>query len=138
MIHLTRAYLFSASHRLHSERLSEEENWRVYGKCNNPHGHGHNYRLEVTVAGEIDSATGMVCNLTELDRFVAQNILDRFDHANLNQDKELFSDVVPTSENVCRVIFEIVKNGFKPAKVQSVWLGETSLNAFEYSEGTDS
>ena len=137
MIYLTRAYLFCASHRLHSDRLSEEENWRVYGKCNNPHGHGHNYRLEVTLAGEIDSATGMVCSLSELDDFVEQNILDRFDHAHLNRDKELFSDTVPTSENVCRAIFGIVKGGFKQAKVQKVWLGETSLNSFEYLEEAD-
>lgn len=133
MIYLTRAYLFSASHRLHSERLSEEENWRVYGKCNNPYGHGHNYRLEITVAGKMDPRTGMVCDLDQLDRFVEKNILERFDHANLNRDKELFVDAVPTSENLCRAIFEILKDGFRPAKVHKVWLGETSLNSFEYA-----
>lgn len=134
MIYLTRAYLFSASHRLHSDRLSEEENWRVYGKCNNPHGHGHNYRLEVTLAGDIDPATGMLCDLGELDRFVEEKILERFDHANLNEDKQVFAEAVPTSENLCRAIFQLLKEGYKQAKVHKVWLGETSSNSFEYSE----
>ena len=82
--HLTRRYLFSASHRLHSAEMSEEENRRVYGKCNNPYGHGHNYALEVTVAGQVDARTGMVCDLVELDDFVGREVLERFGHENLN------------------------------------------------------
>ena len=82
--HLTRRYMFSASHRLHSPQLSDEENRATYGKCNNPHGHGHNYMLEVTVSGQVDEATGMVCNLVDLDGFVQQEILERFDLQNLN------------------------------------------------------
>ena len=136
-MYLTRKIEFSASHYYHNPALSPEENRRIFGKCNNPNGHGHNYRLEVTVAGEIDSSTGMVCNLSELDSFVEQNILDRFDHAHLNRDQELFTDTVPTSENVCRAIFGIVKGGFKLANLQKVWLGETSLNSFEYLEEAD-
>ena len=79
--HLTRRYLFSASHRLHSAEMSAEENLATYGKCNNPHGHGHNYTLEVTVSGPVDPATGMVCNLVDLDGFVEREVLSRYDLA---------------------------------------------------------
>ena len=82
--HLTRRYMFSASHRLHSDAMSEAENAATYGKCNNPYGHGHNYALEVTVSGPVDETTGMVCNLVDLDGFVQREILDRFDLENLN------------------------------------------------------
>ena len=77
--YLTRRYMFSASHRLHSDAMSEQENVATYGKCNNPHGHGHNYALEVTVGGPVDERTGMICNLADLDSFVRHEILDRFE-----------------------------------------------------------
>src|SRR5450755_1867945 len=80
--HLTRRYMFSASHRLHSDQMSEEENRATYGKCNNPYGHGHNYMVEVTVSGAVDDHTGMVCNLADLDSFVRAEILERYDHRN--------------------------------------------------------
>jgi 6-pyruvoyltetrahydropterin/6-carboxytetrahydropterin synthase len=82
--HLSRRYLFSASHRLHSEAMSSEENQLTYGKCNNPYGHGHNYVIEVTVSGTVDEKTGMVCNLTDLDGFIEREVLARYDHENLN------------------------------------------------------
>ena len=82
--HLTRRYMFSASHRLHSDAMSDAENAATYGKCNNPYGHGHNYALEVTVSGPVDESTGMVCNLVDLDGFVQREILQRFDLENLN------------------------------------------------------
>ena len=82
--YLTRRYMFSASHRLHSDGMSDAENAAVYGKCNNPFGHGHNYALEVTVSGSVDPSTGMVCNLVDLDGFVQSQLLDHFDHSNLN------------------------------------------------------
>ena len=82
--HLTRRYMFSASHRLHSDEMSEEENRATYGKCNNPYGHGHNYMLEVTVSGPVNDQTGMVCNLVDLDRFVRKQIVERYDHQNLS------------------------------------------------------
>ncbi len=81
--HLTRRYMFSASHRLHSEQMSEEENRATYGKCNNHYGHGHNDMIEVTVSGPVDDQTGMVCNLVDLDGFVHNHILERYDHQNL-------------------------------------------------------
>ncbi len=78
--YLTRRYLFSASHRLHSDKLSGQQNSATYGKCNNPHGHGHNYSLQVTVSGQVDPETGMVCNLADLDDAVERTVLQRFDH----------------------------------------------------------
>ena len=100
--HLTRRYLIAASHRLHSDAFSDEENQSVYGKCNNPHGHGHNYAVEVTVSGQVDPRTGMVCNLVDLDRCCKREIIDRFDHQNLNLLPE-FADEVPTTENLAEV-----------------------------------
>jgi 6-pyruvoyltetrahydropterin/6-carboxytetrahydropterin synthase len=130
--HLTRRYIFSASHRLHSDELSESENLATYGKCNNLYGHGHNYALEVTVSGEVNSQTGMVCNLVDLDDAVRREVLDRFDHENLNVRQE-FAAVVPTTENLSEVIFNILKQSFTAAHLEKVWLEETMMNSFEYS-----
>ena len=129
--HLTRRYLFSASHRLHSAGMSAEENREIYGKCNNPHGHGHNYALEVTVSGRVDPATGMVCNLLDLDGFVEREVLSRYDVENLNTLEE-FSKTVPTTENLCIEIFEILHRGFDKAHLERVRLEETMMNSFEY------
>jgi 6-pyruvoyltetrahydropterin/6-carboxytetrahydropterin synthase len=130
--HLTRRYMFSASHRLHSPEMSEQENQRVYGKCNNPYGHGHNYALEVTVAGAIDPATGMVCNLVDLDTFIDREVLERFGHRNLN-DVDAFRALVPTTENLCIEIYRVLKRGFRGALLERVRLEETMMNAFEYA-----
>jgi len=97
--YLTRRYLFSASHRLHSADMPEDWNRETYGKCNNPYGHGHNYQVEVTVSGAVDPSTGMVCNLVDLDNFVHAEILERFDRQNLNTLPE-FKQLVPTTENL--------------------------------------
>jgi 6-pyruvoyltetrahydropterin/6-carboxytetrahydropterin synthase len=132
MIYLTRRYRFSASHRLHSPRLSEAENQRIYGKCSNPGGHGHNYALEVTVAGEPDRRTGMVVDLSRLDAFVEKEILERFDLACLNDDRDGFADKVPTTENLCVEIYRCLRAGFGDAGVDRVRLEETSLNSFTY------
>ena len=129
--HLTRRYVFSASHRLHCDELTEAENRAVYGKCNNPHGHGHNYALEVTVSGQVDLRTGMVCNLADLDSAVRDEILDRFDHVNLNLSPE-FSSQVPTTENLSVAIFDILKQTFRAAHLEKVRLEETGKNSFEY------
>jgi len=130
--HLSRRYLFSASHRLHSAEMSPEENRATYGKCNNPHGHGHNYTLEVTVSGQVDPKTGMVCNLVDLDGFVANEILDRYHLGNLNTMQE-FEVTVPTTENLCIHIFEILQRGFRNAHLERVRLEETMMNSFEYT-----
>ena len=129
--HLNRRYLFSASHRLHSDEMSEEENRATYGKCNNPYGHGHNYILEVTVSGPVDAQTGMVCNLVDLDRFVQRQVLERYGHQNLNLLPE-FASHVPTTENLCVAIYEIVKRGFRHAHLEKVRIEETMMNSFEY------
>jgi len=134
--YLTRRYWFSASHRLHSEAMSAKENLRVYGKCNNPHGHGHNYALEVTVAGPVDEATGMVCNLADLDAFVSENILERFGHENLNMLNE-FQDVIPTTENLCRELYGILDKGFAQARIEKVRMEETMFNSCEYAGGRE-
>jgi 6-pyruvoyltetrahydropterin/6-carboxytetrahydropterin synthase len=130
--YLTRRYLFSASHRLHSAEMSAAENLSTYGKCNNPHGHGHNYRLEVTVSGPVDDRTGMVCNLSDLDGFVEREVLSRYDLENLNTLQE-FAKNVPTTENLCVEIFEILQRGFHHAHLETVRIEETMMNSFEYS-----
>ena len=136
--HLTRRYRFSASHRLHSPQMGEEANRRVYGKCNNPYGHGHNYDLEITVTGSIDPATGMVVNLADLDRVVHEEILERFDHRNLNVEAEEFRSAVPTSENLLLAIHRRLSErwgrepGLRPARLAKVKLQETAANSFEF------
>jgi 6-pyruvoyltetrahydropterin/6-carboxytetrahydropterin synthase len=125
-----RRYTISASHRLHAEGLSAEENRAIYGKCNNPHGHGHNYMVEVLVGGEVAPETGMVINLTELDEVVRARVVDRFDHSNLNLDP-LFVNRVPTTENLCRVVFGLLKNVLPTGKLERVRVEETENNFFE-------
>ena len=130
--HLTRRYMFSASHRLHSDEMSDAENQTTYGKCNNPYGHGHNYMVEITVGGPVDAQTGMVCNLVDLDGFVRDQILERYDHQNLNVLPE-FASVVPTTENLCISIYEIMNRGFGKAHLEKVRIEETMMNSFEYA-----
>jgi 6-pyruvoyltetrahydropterin/6-carboxytetrahydropterin synthase len=129
--HLTRRYLFSASHRLHNDAMTAEENRATYGKCNNPHGHGHNYALEVTVSGRVDRRTGMVCNLADLDKVVREQVLERFDHENLNTLGH-FNSIVPTTENLCVLIYDILRRAFRAAHLEKVRLEETLMNSFEY------
>ncbi len=134
--HLTRRYMFSASHRLHSDEMSEEENRATYGKCNNPYGHGHNYMLEVTVSGPVNDQTGMVCNLVDLDRFVRKQIVERYDHQNLSLLPE-FVERVPTTENLCIAIYNIVNRSFRQAHLEKVRIEETMMNSFEYAGEND-
>ena len=134
--YLTRRYWFSASHRLHYEGMSASENQAVYGKCNNPYGHGHNYALEVTVGGQVNKSTGMVCNLVDLDSFVQEKILERFDRQNLNTLSE-FQRVVPTTENLCVEVYGILERGFRHAQVEKIRVEETMLNSFEYAGGRE-
>jgi 6-pyruvoyltetrahydropterin/6-carboxytetrahydropterin synthase len=135
-LELGRRYHFSASHRLHSAHLSEEENSRVFGKCNNPFGHGHNYVLEVSVSGKVDPATGMIANLADLDGFVERAVLQVFDHKSLNEDVAAFQEKVPTTENLCIDIYKRLKS-FSHAKLERVRIEETRNNSFEYA-GEDS
>jgi 6-pyruvoyltetrahydropterin/6-carboxytetrahydropterin synthase len=130
--HLSRRYLFSASHRLHSDAMSDEENHSTYGKCNNPYGHGHNYIVEITVSGQVDDQTGMVCNLADLDGFIEREVLARYGHQNLNTLPE-FAQEVPTTENLCIQIYKIMQRSFLHAHLETVRLEETMMNSFEYA-----
>jgi 6-pyruvoyltetrahydropterin/6-carboxytetrahydropterin synthase len=126
-----RRYMMSASHRLHSDALSTEENRAAYGKCNNPHGHGHNYVVEVLAMGPVDGETGMVIDLGVMDEMVRTRVLDRFDHANLNLDP-LFTRTVPTTENLCKAVYRLLEGSLAPAQLAHVRIEETENNFFEY------
>jgi 6-pyruvoyltetrahydropterin/6-carboxytetrahydropterin synthase len=128
--YLGRRYRFSASHRLHVDGFSDERNREVFGKCNNPFGHGHNYWLEIVLSGKVDPITGMVCNLVEIDEFAHQSLIAKFDHQNLNTLPE-FAALVPSTENLAIVIWEILK-GFTAAKIEKIRIEETPNNSFEY------
>jgi len=127
-----RRYMLSASHRLHTPALTAEANREAYGKCNNGHGHGHNYFVEVLVGGAVDAETGMVVDLVALDDKVLALVLDRFDHANLNLDP-LFADRVPTTENFCKAIFELLYEVLPAGELEHVRVEETENNFFECS-----
>jgi 6-pyruvoyltetrahydropterin/6-carboxytetrahydropterin synthase len=130
-LHLTRRYRFAASHRLDSAWLGGEQNRLVYGKCNNPYGHGHNYVVEIAVSGPVDPATGMIANLSELDAFVEREVIEPFDHTYLNEEIPAFRERIPTAENICIEIFNRLRE-FPRAKLERVRVEETSLNSFEY------
>jgi 6-pyruvoyltetrahydropterin/6-carboxytetrahydropterin synthase len=135
--YFSRRYRFSASHRLHSAAYSDEANQTTYGKCNNPHGHGHNYIVEVTAGGQVDRQTGMVCDMVKLDYAVSKKIVSRFDHTNLNLDQS-FRELVPTTENLCIEIYKILQPSFTAGELGAVDLvtvrvEETNNNSFEYS-----
>jgi 6-pyruvoyltetrahydropterin/6-carboxytetrahydropterin synthase len=123
--------MLSASHRLHTDALSAEENRAAYGKCNNPHGHGHNYVVEVLVGGTVDPETGMVVNMAALDEAVRGKVMERFDHTNLNLDP-LFVNRVPTTENLCKVVFGLLKDALPTGELERVRVEETENNFFEF------
>jgi 6-pyruvoyltetrahydropterin/6-carboxytetrahydropterin synthase len=133
-----RRYVLSASHRLHTDALSSEENRATYGKCDNPHGHGHNYVVEVLVGGAVSAETGMVVDMAALDNAVRSKVIDRFDHANLNLDS-LFVNRVPTTENLCRTVFGLLKDALPAGELEYVRVEETENNFFQcYDSGEDS
>ena len=137
---LSRRYRFSASHRLHVNRESDEWNRDLFGKCNNPFGHGHNYTLQVTVKGPVDAATGMVVNLADLDGFVRREVLERFDFANLNEEP-VFQHRTPSTENLAVVLWGILEPfaaAHAPLCLQRVRVEETSNNAFDFYGGARS
>jgi 6-pyruvoyltetrahydropterin/6-carboxytetrahydropterin synthase len=129
--HLNRRYHFSASHRLHTAAYDAAKNQAVFGKCNNPHGHGHNYTVQVTLSGQVDPSTGMVCNLADLDAFAQTNLLARFDRMNLNT-MDCFASTVSTTENLSIEIYRIFQN-FPAAHLERVHVEETSNNSFDYA-----
>jgi len=128
--HLSRRYHFAASHRLHVDALTPERNREVYGKCNNPFGHGHNYAVQITLSGPVDKTTGMVTNLGDLDAFAQREMLELFDHANLNT-LECFRDLVPSTENLCLELWRIFAQ-YPHATLERIRIEETGNNAFDY------
>lgn len=133
MTKLTKRYPFSASHRLHSPAFTPERNAELYGKCNNPHGHGHNYIVEVTVAGPVDERTGRIADLSTLDSLVRERVVSEFDHRNMNEDIPEFRELVPTTENVAEVIRRRLLAGWPKnfARLDRVRIFETRNNVFE-------
>jgi 6-pyruvoyltetrahydropterin/6-carboxytetrahydropterin synthase len=137
MFRVTRKYQFAASHRLHAPGLGGEENERLYGKCNNPYGHGHNYELEISVRGPVDEATGYAVNTQALDALVTREILEPFGHRNLNADVEAFATAVPTAENIGAEICRRLKRDWRSAfpgrypELEKIRIAETPRNIFE-------
>ncbi|HTQ58456.1 MAG TPA: 6-carboxytetrahydropterin synthase [Bryobacteraceae bacterium] len=138
MIRVTRTYHFPASHRLHAPQLSDAENRELYGKCNNPFGHGHNYEIAVSVRGPLDSRSGRAVELDRLDSLVQREVLEPFAHRNLNEEVDAFRTVVPTSENLGREVVRRLKRNWSAVfpegpQLEGVTIAETSRNAFAVS-----
>uniref|UniRef100_UPI00398EFC2F 6-pyruvoyl tetrahydrobiopterin synthase n=1 Tax=Pristiophorus japonicus TaxID=55135 RepID=UPI00398EFC2F len=132
VVQITRVETFNAAHRLHSNCLSDEENKRIFGKCNNPNGHGHNYKVEVTVRGEVSSRTGMVINLTELKEHLQEAIVKPLDHKNLDKDVPHFANLVSTTENVAIYIWDNLQTRLPPNLLYEVKVYETDKNIVVY------
>ena len=132
MLYVTRREVFSASHRLHNPELSDEENINIFGKCNNKNGHGHNYTLEVVVAGEVNSKTGYVVDLKELKNIIIQSVITKVDHKHLNDDTDFLQGINPTSENLAIGIWHQLVDKIPSGKLHSVKLYETENNYIEY------
>lgn len=135
MTRLSQKFEFAASHRLHNPALSEDVNRRTFGKCNNPHGHGHNYELQVTLIGEPGAATGLLVDVPAFERIVSSTVIDRLDHKNLNVEVAEFRDLIPSVENIARVIYRLLKPQFPgPTRLASVTVWETPKTWCEYTE----
>ncbi|CAG8584783.1 9389_t:CDS:2, partial [Funneliformis mosseae] len=132
IVYLSRIETFSAAHRLHSSSLSDKENKEIFGKCNNPNGHGHNYKVEVTVKGEINPITGMVMNLMDLKECIKIAVMDVLDHKNLDLDVPYFKDKPSTSENLVVFIWHNIRQVLKDGELYEVKLYETEKNLVVY------
>jgi 6-pyruvoyltetrahydropterin/6-carboxytetrahydropterin synthase len=130
---VTRRLTFNAAHRVHNPELSDLENMRLFGKCNNPNWHGHNYVLEVSVRGPIDAKTGYVLDLARVKEIVSREIIDKVDHKNLNLDVEFMRDVIPTTENLIVRTWQILVKALAPAQLIHLRLWESENNSVEYT-----
>lgn len=137
MLYVTRREVFSASHRLNNESLSSEENQEIYGKCNGIYGHGHNYVLEVVVAGEIDPATGYVIDIKVLKDIVKKNIISKVDHHHLNYDVDFMKGIIPTTENFAVAVWNELEDKIPTGRLYSIKLYETENNYVEYKGKQD-
>ncbi|HEX8620136.1 MAG TPA: 6-carboxytetrahydropterin synthase [Thermoanaerobaculia bacterium] len=129
---VTARLTFSAAHRLHNPNRDEEWNRRIYGKCDNPRGHGHNYALEVSVRGRIDPETGMVIDLKQLKDIMRERVIDRVDHTNLNEDVDFLRDVIPTAENLARAFWQQLAPAIPNGELYELLLQETERNSVRY------
>ncbi|MBC32153.1 MAG: 6-pyruvoyl tetrahydrobiopterin synthase [Muricauda sp.] len=125
---------FNAAHRLHNPKWSQEKNVEVFGKCNSPNYHGHNFDLEVRIRGEVDQDTGFVMDLAQLGQLIKEKVEDRFDHKNLNEDCPEFEHILPSTENFVKVIYDILKPELKPGQKLHITLHETQKNSAEYGD----
>ena len=132
---VTRRLRFNAAHRVHNPALSDQENAAIFGKCNNPNWHGHNYILDVSVEGDIDDRTGYVFDLGALKQIVEREIVDKVDHRNFNLDVDFMESVIPTSENIIVAFWRLLNDRVKPARLARLVLWETENNYVEYTGG---
>ncbi|MBU0475932.1 MAG: 6-carboxytetrahydropterin synthase [Bacteroidetes bacterium] len=132
MVYVTRREVFSASHRLTNQELSDDENIEIYDKCNNPYGHGHNYTLEVVVAGNINPKTGYVIDLKKLKKIIKSKVISKVDHHHFNFDVDFMKGIIPTTENIAIGIWKLLVNEITEGKLYSVKLFETENNYIEY------
>lgn len=129
---ITRRLRFNAAHRVHNPELSDEENQRLFGKCNNPNWHGHNYTLEVSVKGPIDPKTGYVMDLAAIRDVVTREVIDKVDHRNFNLDVEFMQGIIPTTENIVVVFWRVIDPLIRPARLARLRLWETENHYVEY------
>lgn len=134
MLYITRRVVFSAAHRLHNPALSDEENKNIYGECNNPDGHGHNYVLEVTVRGNISNKTGMLIDLKDLKKIITEKVINKVDHKYLNYDVDFMRGIIPTAENIVIQFWKILKEALSKEKTElyELRLYETDNNIVVY------
>lgn len=129
---ITRRLMFNAAHRVHNPALSDEENTRLFGKCNNPNWHGHNYTLDVSVSGEVDEKTGYVIDLGVLKQIVEREVVNKADHKNFNLEVDFMHGLIPTTENIIVAMWRVLEPAIAPAKLTRLVLWETSNNYVEY------
>ena len=132
IVTITRRLRFSAAHRVHNPALSDAENVALFGKCNNPNWHGHNYTLDVSVAGVMDGTTGYVLDLSILDEIVSREVVDKVDHRNFNLDVDFMRGVIPTTENIVVAFWRVLEPAIRPARLTRLVLRETGSNSVEY------
>jgi len=131
-VYITRRETFAAAHRLFKLELSDEDNFKMFGKCSNPNWHGHNYTLEVTVMGEVNPETGFVIDIKKLKEIMHENVISKVDHKNLNIDTKFMNGIIPTSENITIAIWNQLADKIRGGKLYAVKLYETENNYFEY------
>jgi 6-pyruvoyltetrahydropterin/6-carboxytetrahydropterin synthase len=132
---VTRRLHFNAAHRVHNPALSDQENTALFGKCNNPNWHGHNYTLDVSVTGPIDERTGYVIDLAVLKRIVEREVIDKADHRNFNLEVDFMQGIIPTTENIVVAMWNVIAPAIAPAKLTRLVLRETDNNSVEYTGG---